>query len=73
MGLRDGRYYCWGCGKTFRSYRSLIGHLGRCFWYQFYKADDNLEAAPFHSNNIETSLAFMSTVHKGVGKKYREE
>ena len=73
MSRRSGRYYCWGCGKTFQSYKAMAGHVGRCFWYQFYKADDNLEAAPFHPSNIATSLSFMNTVNKQIGLRYREE
>jgi len=53
------RLYCWGCGKTFGSYKSLRGHVGRCYWYRWFKENDIMEQAPFYPDNIAASLEFM--------------
>lgn len=51
--------YCWGCGKTFGSYQSLKSHLGRCYWYRWFKDNEMLDHAPFHPDNLLASLEFM--------------
>lgn len=53
------RLYCWGCGKTFGSYRSLRSHISSCYWYRWHKENGILDDAPFHPDQIYTSLEFM--------------
>lgn len=53
------RLYCWGCGKTFDSYRSLKAHCAMCYWYRWFSENEMLDHAPFHPDNIYASLEFM--------------
>jgi len=52
-------YHCYGCGRTAQSLQKLRSHTGRCFWYRWFKANDIIDQAPFHPNNLAASLEFM--------------